>query len=754
MAKCKRQNLLVLKAKVIHVKYKYLGVLFFLFIVFSANSQNLNKLKISRLTNEIVFDGKIDEPAWLLIDTLPVTMHIPVFRGKLTERTIIRVAYDEQYLWIGARLLVNNPDDIMASSKKRDELNANSDFFGVVIDTYNDNENAMSFFTTPTGLRLDATISNDASTEEPLNPDWNTFWETKTTRDEYGWYTEMRIPFSSLRFQTKNGITEMGFICWRWSARSTQNITFPAIDPKYGMWATWKPSLAQKIVFENIKPSKPVYLAPYVLAGNTNSNQLNESETEYFNEQKPDFELGADLKYSLTSNLTMDLTLNTDFAQVEADDQQINLTRFSLFFPEKRMFFQERSSIFDFKLGGPNNLFYSRRIGIDNDGNPVRILGGARIYGRLGKWDVGLLNMQTAKSQELPSENFGVLRFRRQVINRNSYVGGIFTSRLGTNGNYNTAYGFDGIFRVFGDDYMDVKWAQTFENDVKNNTFSLKPTRMRVNWQRRTEKGLAYDISLSHSGSGFNPGAGFEIRDNYRAIRSQLQWGWLSDENSKLFSHAPLFELMNFYNSENGVMESGVYGVGWKFQTKKFLMGQFQLKRMFENVEEEFSFSDNVEVPIGKYSFYGFEGMMMTPMTRKFYTLLTLEGGQFYDGNRFSFTTGPFLNFSSSVVLSGTYQFDAINFNGRNQNFTNHIARVKLEYMYSTKFSASSFVQYNTLDAGFIGNFRLRYNPREGNDFYLVFNEMRNLKPELEIPRLPQLSNRTILLKYTHTFIL
>lgn len=730
------------------------AILILVLLVISGKCFSSEKLKLQRLTEKVQFDGKPNEIAWQVIDTLPVTMHSPVFNGDLTERTIIRIAYDDEFLWVSGKLLINNPLDIRATSKKRDELSANSDFFGVVIDTYNDNENALGFFTTPTGLRLDAAISDDASSEDPLNPDWNTFWDVKTVRDDKGWYCEIRIPFSSLRFQSNDGITEMGLISWRWSAHNNENVTFPSIDPKHGMWATWKPSLAQKVIFENVKPLKPVYFSPYVLAGYTNENSLNEEETEYVNEKEFTRELGGDLKYSITSNLTLDLTVNTDFAQVEADDQQINLTRFSLFFPEKRMFFQERASIFNFNLGGPNNLFYSRRIGLDDDGNKVRIFGGARMYGRVGKWDLGFLNMQTAKTNDVVSENFGVLRLRRQVINSNSYVGGMLTTRIGTNGNYNTSYGFDGIFRVFGDDYVDIKFAQTYETGVNSKFASLSPTRMRIDWERRSQKGLGYNFSASHSGENFNPGLGFEIRDNYRAYRGQVQWGWLPAEQSKLFSHNMNFEALNFYSSITNDLESSSMGPGWQFQTRNFFMGQFQFKRMIENIDEEFSFTDDVDVPAGSYEFYGIEAMGITPMTKKVYAEITCEGGQFYDGNQMSIMVSPYMNLSSSILISGTYRFDAINFSERNQEMTNHIARVKLQYMHSTKLSASTFVQYNTLDAAFVGNFRLRYNPREGNDFYIVFNEIRNLKPELKTPRLPELANRTLLLKYTHTFIL
>jgi len=736
------------------VKQPISAILILILIVVFFNSFATEKIRIQRLTEKIQFDGKPNELAWKLIDTLPVTMHSPVYNGELTERTLVRIAYDDEFLWVSGKLLVNDPSDIRASSKKRDELSGNSDFFGVVLDTYNDNENALGFFTTPTGLRLDAAISDDAASRDPLNPDWNTFWDVKTSRDNNGWYCEIRIPFSSLRFQPSDGIAEMGLISWRWSAHNNETVTFPSIDPKYGMWATWKPSLAQKVIFQDVKPTKPVYLSPYILGGYTNDNSLNDEETEYINEKEFTREIGGDLKYSITSNLTMDLTVNTDFAQVEADDQQINLTRFSLFFPEKRMFFQERASIFNFNLGGPNNLFYSRRIGLDDDGNKVKIYGGARMYGRVGKWDLGFLNMQTAKTDDVVSENFGVLRLRRQVLNPNSNIGGMLTTRIGTNGNYNVAYGFDGIFRVFGDDYVSLKFAQTYETGVNSQFASLAPTRMRLYWERRSEKGLGYSFSLSHSGEEFNPGLGFEIRDDYRAYRGQIQWGWLPDEHSKLFSHNANFEAINFYSAITGDLESSAIGPGWQFQTKNLFMGQFQIKRMEEIIDEEFEFTNEVNVPVGHYKFYGIEAMGMTPMTKKVYAEMMFEGGQFYDGNQISLMVSPYMNLSSSILISGTYRFDAINFDERNQEMRNHIAMLKLQYMHSTKLSASTFVQYNTLNAAFVGNFRLRYNPREGNDFYLVFNEIRNLKPEIETPRLPDLANRTILLKYTHTFIL
>jgi len=411
------------------------------------------------LTGPVQLDGLIDEPAWDAIEPLPMVQMVPNFGEPPTEKTEILIGYDDNYLYMGCRLYDSHPELIQSTSKKRDFMGPNTDWIGFILDTFNDNENGVNFSTNPSGLRLDLTIFNDAQQTgdmimgEPINISWNTFWDVKTVQNDEGWFAEFRIPFSSLRFQEIDGKVVMGLIVWRWIPHKDEQTIFPAIPNDYGQWSAWKPSKAQEVVIQGIRSRKPFYVTPYFLGGYGLSNELNEAETAYERTEEPEFELGLDVKYGLTSNLTLDVTLNTDFAQVEADDEQVNLTRFSLFFPEKRLFFQERSSNFEFNIGGPQQVFYSRRIGIHN-GKPVRIWGGARIVGRVGPWDVGLLNMQTARTKEVVSENFGVLRIRRQVINPNTYVGGIATSRIGVDGQYNVTYGLVGIFRLYGDDYL------------------------------------------------------------------------------------------------------------------------------------------------------------------------------------------------------------------------------------------------------------------------------------------------------------
>jgi hypothetical protein len=341
-------------------------------------------------------------------------------------------------------------------------------------------------------LRSDFTISKDAMgmvdpTQGPFNMSWNTFWDVKTTKNNQGWFVEMRIPFSSMRFKEKDGKVVMGLICIREIAHKNEVDIFPAIPPNWGQTSAYRPSKAQEITFEGLKSKKPFYIAPYVIGGYQQDYTLNDQATGYKLSESPTFNAGLDVKYGLTNNLTMDLTVNTDFAQVEADDEQINLTRFSLFFPEKRTFFQERSSVFSFDFEPGGSLFYSRRIGL-NGSEQVPIYGGARITGMAGKWDIGFLDMQTHAvdpgedgSNSLTSENYGIFRLRRQVINENSYIGGIVTTRIGTDGSYNTAYGADGMFKVSDNDYFNVKLAQVLDKSSSNKIFSLDPTELFLN---------------------------------------------------------------------------------------------------------------------------------------------------------------------------------------------------------------------------------------------------------------------------------
>jgi hypothetical protein len=715
-------------------------------------------LPLVRLKGEVKLDGPSDEPAWRDIAPLPLVVHTPTFGLPCTERTEILVGHDDHALYIAGRLYDSEPGKIMNSSKKRDSSNMNQEWLAVIIDSYHDHENALGFFTAPSGLRLDFAIFNDSQPGElpypdPVNISWNAFWDVAVKVTDQGWFAEMRIPFSSLRFQERNGRVVMGLIVWRWIARKYEVQIFPAIPPNWGAYSMNKPSQAREVALEGIHSRKPLYIAPYGLAGFSRDYELNETEAAYGRQDTPQVEAGLDVKYGLTNNLTLDLTVNTDFAQVEADDVQINLTRFSLFFPEKRLFFQERSSSFDFLFGGDSRLFYSRRIGITDD-KPVRIYGGLKLVGRAGPFDLGLISMQTARLEEeaLPSQNFTVLRTRRQVFNPYSYVGGMVTSILGMDGSYNTAYGLDGIFRVFGDDYFKLNWAQTFENGRANQLLSLDPSRFTLNWERRSQKGFGYNFSLSWCGQDFNPAMGFESREDFRAVKGKLWHAWLAGEKSAFIRQTPSLSYLALVRNSDGRLESAEIGPAWDFELKSGMMGNLSFKAYYEDLQESFELSDELDVPPGRYSFAGLDGWIYTPMTKPFYSLISCNLGSFYDGRRFSLGVQPTWGLSPSLELSGYLQFNRVVFPRRSRELTGTIARLRGLFMMSVKLTASAFVQYNSLDRAVIANVRLRYNPREGVDFYIVYNENFNTGRSREVPALPLSSSRAIMVKYTYTF--
>jgi hypothetical protein len=731
-----------------------------IFIVFAgiANLHGQSETAIKRISGQIVFDGKPTEDLWSGLNNFKLTMWRPDFGAEPSEKSDVRIGYDDEFIWIGASFYMKDASKIFVVTKKRDDILWDYDAFGIVIDAYNDNETGLAFFTNPAGLRTDFSVSNDGSFTNglaaPMNTSWDTFWDVKTTQDDKGWYLEMRIPFSSLKFKTVNGIATMGIILQRSISSNNETDMYPAIDNKYSYSAFIKPSQAAKITFEGAKPTKPIYIAPYVLAGFSRDQVPDETNTKYVKKDKFQYNAGLDVKYNINSNLTLDLTANTDFAQIEADDQQVNLTRFSLFFPEKRKFFQERSSLFDFRLGGMyDNLFYSRNIGLV-DGNQIDIYGGARLTGRVGKWDLGFLDMQTASYDTMPGENFGVLRMRRQVINQNSYIGGIFTSRVGMSGAQNYVYGLDGIFKLFGDDYLNVKWAQTYDNRADSKLNSLDPSSLIVNWERRSQKGLGYNFNYTYSGKDFNPGIGFVLRNGVQGASAYFIYGWLPGEKSKWLNYSINLNNTIYTRLSDGGIQSLNVNPYLEFGTKKGLYGQVGLMYQQEGVLNDFNLSKDVKIYAGDYTFTNMQLSLSTTSTTKVSFSSNANIGQFYDGNIAGFTVGPILNLSSSLNINLTYGYNAIRFPERvdNNSLDIHSVNVKALYMFSTKLSASVQVQYMNTQDNLITNFRIRYNPKEGNDCYLVYNDSRGITGVNTDLALPEFYNKTIMFKYVYTF--
>ena len=312
---------------------------------------------------------------------------------------------------------------------------------------------------------------------------------------------------------------------------------------------------------------------------------------------------GLDLKYGLTNNVTADLTFNTDFAQVEADDQQVNLTRFSLFYPEKRQFFQERSGLFDFRVGSQSRLFHSRRIGLDEAGQPVRIWGGGRMVGR-DRWSgiSGCWVCKPASVAARSSENFGVLRLRRQMRDGLSRLGGMLTSRLGRNGNYNLAFGLDGIVHLKGEDFLIYQWSQSIDHEAQDvNIFDA--TRFAISAERRRRQGWGYNSIAEWAGPAYDPGIGFTQRINYFLADHTMSYTWVKGSDSPLIWHRPSLRGFAFV-SPSFEVETAEIGPEWDFAAKSGAGGGVEFKIQTELLKAPFALSDQVQIPAGRYNFF------------------------------------------------------------------------------------------------------------------------------------------------------
>ncbi len=733
-------------------KISFLILLFFTSNLARSQDQN-EKMIIPRIPEEITLDGIIDEPAWKQAKELHLIQTQPNFGELPSEKTEVFVGYTENYFYAACKCYDRQKP--LAASYRRDYTGADTDWFEIILDTYNDNENVTVYATSPTGSRTDATVSNDAIGDSPLDLGWNNFWDVEVTQNETGWFVEMRIPVSSLRFQKKEGQVIMGMTVLRIMARHNEYASYPPIPPNWPL-SFMKASQAQDIMFQELNPNKLLRISPYVLAGFGQENLLNKTQNNYDLSTDYTYDAGLDVKYGLTSNLTLDLTVNTDFAQVEADNQQVNITRFPLFFPEKREFFLQRASNFAFTFGGFNRLFYSRRIGL-REGERVPILGGARLVGRQGPWDIGFLVMQTGRGEtisgdELASENLSVLRLRRQVINPFSYVGGIITSRIGANGDYNMAYGLDGIFRLFGNDYFSIKWAQTFDDSFTNEFASLDSARLQLQWERRTYSGIIYNFQYDRAGENYKPELGFEFRENYYRLGNNIGYGWIPGQNSVLQRYHISAEGEAYFSNFDGSVQTISFGPVAEFFFNSGHSIMIGGRHITEDVIQPFFLSKDVIIPAEKYSFQQGRFIYRMPASWPFRSSVELISGGYFNGYLNSLGFNPVWNASSKLRIEGNYEYNDITFSEEETHFISHIGRVKLELTPNTKLSFMAFIQYNSVAEGLAGNVRMRYTPRDGNDFYLVYNENLNTNPRNYLPVLPLSQNRAVIVKYTHTF--
>jgi hypothetical protein len=731
--------------------------LFFLFLDFPVWSQIDESKELEELfyiqNADIRIDGQLDESAWKAIPPIKKWFQLTPNEGeKPSERTEMWLFYDETAIYLGARLYTKDTSTLVTRSLERDSYSPDQDAIAIIMDTLNDNRTAFGFIVSSEGIRTDIAIYDDAETgSTPWNTDWNAFWDASTHREPDRWSAEIRIPFSSLRYKTKDSYIEMGLILWRYIAKNVEYDTFPAIPNKWGLSA-YKPSQALDVKFKNVRTKHPVYIRPYVLAGVEQENILNSYLSSYELESRHRGNIGLDLKYNLTSNHVLDGTLNPDFAQVEADDQRINLTRFSLFFPEKRPFFQERSDLFDFRIPvGGQKLFHSRTIGI-MEGQSVPIIGGIRITGRTGNWQFGFLEIQTAVSeidgQSIASENFGVFRVKREVKNDGSYIGGMLTSRTDFSGNYNLVTALDSDISISAPHaYLKIRLAQSSEPG----TPFRKSLMGAVTLESRIRRGFSYAFVARHIGSEFHPGLGYLYRENVNLLYSRVEYIWIPDTGSAIQNHGFQNKMIGIWNSQTGEFETFDNNLYWEALLRSGTYMKANLKLMEENLKNPFSVGE-VEIAPGRYRFASVDVDFQSPSGLLFQFGIKGIGGGYYGGWQLgseifsSWTLSPHLTFKIEYM----YNFVKI----AEQTYEPHVVRFRIRSALNKSLSANAFIQYSSDLNQLSSNFRFRFNPTEGVDLYIVFNEGIHTSLNHEFPPLPRSQGRSILIKFNYTFIL
>lgn len=725
-----------------------------------------------RTNAPFTLDGALLEPEWQLTPVESTFMQQgPVAGATPTERTEVRIMYDNNFLYVGITCYDSEPDKLIRAELERDFPIGNEDGTGVTIDTYHDKLTGMDFLSNTLNARWDAQVTRDGA---GLSESFNTFWDVRTQLFDFGYVTEYKIPFSSLRFEESEQVT-MGIRIARLIKRKNELITWPPCDPNTEhVWTNI--SFAKPIVFQGLEGGHPFYISPYAIASYNEAQQLNAAGTGY--EKSGSFmnrkyfvdnetldkvisNIGLDVKYGISKNLTLDLTLNTDFAQAEVDDRIINLSKYEVNLPEKRAFFLESANALSFGFPSGNELFITRKIGNEN-GQIVPIVAGARITGKANGWYTGALNMQTTglvtALDTISPHNFTVIRTRKDIDQLGSFIGGILCNRIDTDtsGRSYQSIGLDFVKRINQQLTVEGGLANTM-SDLETKNFG-NGIYAHVGLFQSATTGLTYQTTLDLVGSEVNPVMGYLDEQDYGGWYGKLQYQW-DLKKSALLQYA-------YIASANGYR--------WKIESgdRETLQNNIILGVIFENgasiewqpvsVKTDSLFYDwtldaGNAVSAGTYTMYNTSMDIVLP-TRSTYNI-SLGGsyGGFYGGDRaFAYADLQYY-FSSHLNASLTYEFNDIAFDtylatDSATAYVSNLVRLGVNYNFSTKVSLKAYIQYEDISDMTSANLRFRYNPQEGTDLYIVLNQgINNERARLD-PKLPYINNQAITVKFTKTF--
>ena len=686
------------------------------------------RMSAHRISEDIKVDGVLDEPAWQNVEPVRELYQIQPDEGEpVTEPSEIRIMYDDNKLYFGFIFYDSEMDKIVANDMRRDSTGLRSNDYGfLLLDTYNDRRNAVFFRFTPMGGMEDSAVSDSGSTR---NGSWDIVWECRCKINEDNWTVEIAIPFNQLRFE-RSDTMDWGINFGREIARKNEIGAWHAAPKTYGPLGKYRTEYFGTLQgLEGISPSRNLELLPYLLPGASYA-----SETE--NDTEGVFEAGLDLKYGVTPNLTADLTFNTDFAQVEADQEQVNLTRFSLFFPEQRPFFLEGASIFDvgiprpsFNRPPPLLLFYSRRIGL-TEVTPrvwkqIPILGGGKMTGKIGPYGIGILNVLTNKFEddetEMPEEgmfseprtNYSVVRVNRDIL-AGSTVGGIFVNKQNADA-YNRTAGLDFSYRPTRE--IDVKglWSRTFEADEADTSGNGNAFYFGANWRTNL---FQLDGSYTDIGEDFNPEVGFVLRKGIRRLQGLAQYTpWPRKFGIREIQIGPEIDLV--LTRENELETQDItFDTQFSFEAGDSI--GFQIRNTTENPRKEFLLVGQ-EIPSGEYNFTSFQASMRSSSSRMIFGEVRLELGQFYHGSRRGVLLDATFRPSAKFSIEPFIEFNRIAF--PETEFDANVVGGRIGYSFSTTLFTKLFAQWSTDKDILAANFLVNYIYRPGSDFYLVFDQ-------------------------------
>jgi hypothetical protein len=673
-------------------------------------------IRTIRLAEALRVDGRLDEAVYQ--QEQPVSDFIqtdPIEGGPATEKTELWVMFDRENVYVAFRVFESQPERRVANVMQKDNgLLFQNDGVMFVLDPFYDRRNGVGFMLNAIGGRTDGQV-----TDERWSRDWNTVWDVKVAEFDGGWTAEVALPFKSLRYRP--GTAQIwGFNARRidrWKNEYSHLTPVPRQEAGNGVYRMSR--AATLVGLEAPSGSKNLEFKPYAISSASNGPNGSNDLTG---------DVGLDAKYGITQNLTADFTVNTDFAQVEADEQQINLTRFSLFFPEKRDFFLENAGLFTF--GGASGfnpgrndvplLFYSRRIGL-NAGQVVPIDAGSRLTGRVGRYSVGVVDIQTGSEpvSGTRATNFSAVRVKRDVLSRSS-IGVIATGRSVTQGGAgsNAAYGVDGAFGFFTNLAVDAYWARTATDSLAGRDTSYRGV---VNYN-----GLTYGLQAERLviGEHFNPEVGFVRRGDIRKSFAQARYSpW--PKSIRSVRRISLVGSVGYV--ENGARRLETRDVEGElaidFNTADRVSVGYT--GSYEFVPQPFRIATGVTVPIGGYDYGNTTIAFQAGQQRKFNGRVSLDHGSLYDGTKTTvgLSTGR-ATLSPQLSIEPTFSVNAVDL--PQGSFVTTLVGSRVTYTMTPLMFASALMQYNSDARSVSANVRLRWEYRPGSELFLVYNEERD----------------------------